>query len=122
MFRSSYQIEHRTMVHTSSGDITVKDILNATRHWFEHPEFHSESPVVWDIRNGHLSVSIEDMRMMYQMVRNELQEKKRTGGKTAWVHESALVRAMIDVIRLEFDWGSEWKTFASLQDAFEWTG
>ena len=107
------------MIHTGKGEISVDDILRATARWFTHSDFHPEAPVVWDIRDAMLQMTIQEMPEMYSLVRKAV-TSKRTGGKTAWVHPSGMVRSMIKVVGDEFDWGSEWQVFMALDDAVEW--
>ena len=120
MFISTYDPDKSIMVHTADEAVTVKGILQANAVWFHHPNFNPTAPVLWELNDQELALSLEEMRTVYSMVRDALKDKKRQGGKTAWVHPSALVRSMIDVIWQEFAWGSEWKTFATLDEAIEW--
>lgn len=119
MFNSMLDQTSHIMIHTGTAGIAANEVLAATKVWFTHPEFDPRAPVIWDIREAFLDMSIEEMRQMYTLVR-ETVDSKRAGGKTAWVHSSRLVRAMITVVSDEFDWGSEWKTFQDLNDAREW--
>lgn len=119
MIYSRFDSDLNLMVHTGTGQITVEQIISATRLWFSHPEFDNKSPVLWEISDGLLDLSFEEMRGLYQQVRGAL-TTKRAGGKTAWVHESGIIRAMIEVVRDEYDWGSQWRTFASKDEATEW--
>lgn len=119
MIDSSYDPERGMMTHTAVEQIAVTDILAGTAHWFSHPEFDSTAPVIWDLGSVRMAMSIEEMRVVYGSVRAAV-SVKRTGGKTAWVHKSALVRAVIDLVHGEFDWGSEWQTFEHLADARCW--
>ncbi len=119
MFTSTYDPVMQVMIHTGSGDVSMEDVLVATKGWFSHAAFDPEYPVIWDIRDAFLDLTIEDLRRVYALVRDAL-PTKRTGGKTAWVHTSGLVRAMIDVLADEFDWGSQWRTFMSVEEAVSW--
>lgn len=107
------------MVHTGTGTVAVSDFLIGIQTWFKHPEFDPQAPVIWNIGEGFLDMSIEDMRQMYSLVRGAV-DSKRTGGKTAWVHPSKMVSAMITIVRDEFDWGSEWRTFQDINEALAW--
>ncbi len=120
MFNSEFKRDQRIAIHTGSGEVSVESILSANAYWFNHPDFDPGLPVLWDIREGQLAISMDEMSAMYSLVRSALGEKKRTGGRTAWVHSSALTRAIIDVVGEEFDWGSEWKAFSDISDATAW--
>lgn len=112
--------QHRGLVIHSGGErVTAEDILSATRHWFTHPDFDPRAPVIWNFETSLLELSLEEMSRSYSMVRDAV-SAKRTGGRTAWVHPSAMVRAMIDIVAKEFDWGSDWRTFQNIKDAEAW--
>ena len=119
MITSHYDPKQRLMVHTADVELTVTDILSATAHWFGHPSFDAQAPVIWNLGKVRMGLSLEEMRVVYGSVRGAVSEK-RTGGKTAWVHQSSLVRSVITLVHGEFDWGSEWQTFDQLADAQTW--
>ena len=120
MFSSQYDFKKGLMVHTAQDGISVDDLLVANRNWFSHPEFQAGRPVLWNLNDCQLNMSMEEMRGIYYVVRDHLADQKRQGGRTGWVHPSALVRAMIDVTWSEFDWGSEWQTFEDMDAATRW--
>lgn len=97
----------------------MTEIIDAVRDWFTHPEFDPSTSVIWDFGDAFLDVASEEFGQAYELVRNAV-PSKRTGGKTAWVHWSLMVEAFILEVRDEFDWGSEWKIFQSIDDAFQW--
>ncbi len=119
MISSQFDKDRVIMVHTASEELTVQDIVIATRLWFAHSNFHPNRSVVWNIEQATLNMTLEELGSMYDLVRKGL-SAKRAGGKTAWVHSSAMVRSMIDIVRQEFDWGSEWRTFISMEEALSW--
>ena len=119
MITSHYDPEQHLMVHTAEVELTVTDILSATAHWFGHASFDSQAPVIWHLGNVRMGLSLEEMRVVYGSVRSAVSEK-RTGGKTAWVHQSSLVRSVVTLVHGEFDWGSEWQTFEQLAEARAW--
>ena len=119
MITSNFDSDIGAMIHTGTEKVTVDEILDATRNWFEHAEFHPQTPVIWDLSDAFLDMTIEEMRNMYTLVRSAL-DSKRTGGRTGWVHPSGLVRSMISLLHNEFDWGSEWSTFQGFDEALSW--
>ena len=119
MIHSRYCAKQHWMMHTAEFEITVTDLLSATAHWFSHPKFHAQAPVIWHLGMARMGMSLEEMRVVYASVRAAV-HGKRDGGKTAWVHYSTLVRSVIDLVHGEFDWGSEWRTFEHLADAQDW--
>lgn len=119
MIASHYDPEWHLMMHTAEVELTIADLLSATAHWFAHPSFDAQASVIWNLGDVRMALSLEEMRVVYGSVRAAVSEK-RTGGKTAWVHQSALVRSVVTLVHGEFDWGSEWQTFAQLADAQAW--
>lgn len=120
MFVSIYRPDVKVMIHDCEGSISLADLLLANQTWFGHEMFDSTLPVVWDMHDYPLTMGIDELRNAYAMARSALGERKRQGGRTGWVHSTALVRAMIEVVRDEFDWGSDWETFDSRDAALEW--
>lgn len=120
MITSLFDSSRTVMIHTGCENISLRDVLSATRSWFSHEDFNPQTPVVWNFGEATVDMSIEELRQMYDLVRSAV-SSKRTGGRTSWVHSSAMVRAMIDIIREEFDWGSDWKTFETFDAAIEWS-
>lgn len=119
MIRSYYDAEQHLMIHTAEAELTITDILSATAHWFSHASFDAQAPVVWNLGSVRMALSLEEMRVVYGSVRGAVSQK-RTGGRTAWVHQSALVRSVVTLVHGEFDWGSEWQAFEQLADAKAW--
>ncbi|MGI9327007.1 MAG: hypothetical protein ACR2PZ_17450 [Pseudomonadales bacterium] len=119
VINSHFDSKTGVMVHTGTGTVPVSDVLIAIQTWFKHPQFDPQAPVIWNIGEAFLDMSIEDLRQMYSLVRDAV-DSKRTGGKTAWVHPSQMVSAMITIVRDEFDWGSEWETFQNVDEALAW--
>ncbi len=107
------------MIHRATDSVTLGDILSAIQLWFSHPEFDAQTPVVWHLGDARLDLSIQELTQLYELVRSAV-ASKRAGGRTAWVHSSAMVGAMINIVRDEYDWGSEWQTFDTLDDAERW--
>lgn len=107
------------VVHTSDTNVKMEDVLNATRYWFTHADFDPTRAVVWDLNDCFVDLTLEEMRNAYRLVRENV-DTKRAGGRTAWVHNSAMVRAMIDIVSEEFDWGSRWGTFDHVDSAVAW--
>lgn len=120
MFASTYHPELRVMIHDSQDSVGLTDLLFANQNWFGHELFDPTRPVIWDLHDYPITMSIDEMRNVYSVTRSALGERKRQGGRTAWVHATALVRAMIEVVRDEFNWGSNWETFDVRDDALRW--
>lgn len=119
MIDTDINLDGALVIHTGVDSVSIKDILSATRYWFTHPAFDPRRPVIWDVGSALLDLSLEELSEAYALIRSAV-SSKRQGGRTAWVHPSGVVRAMIDVIADEFDWGSEWQTFPALEDALDW--
>lgn len=107
------------VIHSASGTIDVDHLLVATRDWFGHEDFDPATAVVWDLRAAYLNLSLEELSKMYASVRRVV-DAKRTGGRTAWVHESAIITAFIDIVGEAFDWGSQWHCFSTVNEAVAW--
>lgn len=119
MIQSEFQADQHLMVHTGSGNASARDILSASQQWFEHSAFDAQTPVIWNFSEAQVDVSMDDLQGMYTVLHSGVQAK-RTGGRTAWVHQLGLVRSMIDIVYQEFNWDSDWKTFQSLEEAAAW--
>ena len=119
MISSRFDKDRFVMVHTATEELTVEEIVTATRLWFSHTSFNPKRAVVWHIEEATLQMTLDELGAIYDRVRQSVKEK-RSGGKTAWVHSSAMVRSMIDIVSAEFDWGSEWRTFSTLAEALRW--
>lgn len=119
MIDSEFHAAGPYVIHSASGTITVDHLLAAIRDWFGHDEFDPTIAVVWDLRAAYLNLSLEELSAMYASVRRVV-DAKRTGGRTAWVHESAIITAFIDIVGETFEWGSQWECFASVSDAVAW--
>ena len=119
MIVSRFDADLGMMVHTGTDSVTLADLIGAVQSWFGHPEFDRRTPVVWNIGDAYLAVSIEELKNVYSATRSSL-PTKRDGGRTAWVHPSGLVRSFLTIIGNEFDWGSEWGVFDDVGAAIQW--
>ncbi len=120
MIDTEYFPEGPYVLHSASGRIDTSHLLAAIKEWFNHPDFEPGIAVVWDLRPAYLDLSLEELSRMYASVRDSV-DSKRDGGRTAWVHESHVITAFIDIVGEAFDWGSQWRCFASVSDAVAWS-
>ena len=107
------------LVNSASGRVDLEDVLTAIAGWFQDPNFDPTISVVWDLRACFLDLTLDELSSVYDRVRDNV-DTKRQGGRTAWVHDSQLIGSMILIVGDAFDWGSEWGSFASIQDAVQW--
>lgn len=120
MIDTEYFPEGPYVLHSASGRIDTSHLLAAIKNWFTHPAFDPGVAVVWDLRSAYLDMSLEDLSRMYASVRDAV-DNKRAGGRTAWVHESKVITAFIEIVGEAFDWGSQWGCFSSVSDAVNWS-
>lgn len=120
MFVSTYHPDLGVMIHDSQDNVSLADLLLANQYWFGHDMFDPTRPVIWDLHDCPITISIDEMRNVFSVTRRALGDRKRQGGVTAWVHSTALVRAMIEMVRDEFNWGSSWETFDERSEAIKW--
>ena len=120
MFISTYHPELGVMIHDSQDNVSLADLLLANQHWFGHDMFDPTRPVIWDLHDYSITMSIDEIRNVFAVTRIALGDRKRQGGVTAWVHSTSLVRAMIEMVRDEFNWGSSWETFDERSEAIKW--
>ena len=46
------------MTHTADDAVTVEAILRANAVWFHHPNFDPKAPVLWDLNERELALSL----------------------------------------------------------------
>ena len=119
MIQSAYDAEMGVMIHVGHGEIALQEIVQAIAQWFKHEEFDPATPVLWDFSDAFLAIASDELAPVYDIVRAAT-DRKRKGGRTAWVHWSSLTRSLIELIFAEFDWGSDWQTFASREAGLRW--
>ena len=92
------RISDKLVVHTGTSTLSLDDITQTMRAWFEDPAFDSEKPVLWDLRQATIDLSGEDIAAWAEE-NVELISARRTGRKTAWVFgDPDLAAAAVDLL------------------------
>ena len=99
----STEISAQLVLHTASGTITLDDVSQAMHRWFDHRDFDSSTPVLWDVREADIEAP-EDQLEAWSSANATLVSEKRAGQKTAWVFGDArLAELAVDVLGAH-DW------------------
>ncbi|MGD8830303.1 MAG: hypothetical protein PVF57_06835 [Pseudomonadales bacterium] len=80
----STEITPKLVVHTAAGDTDLGQVTEATRAWYDSPDFDPDLPVLWDLRAATFRQPVEDVSEWSESNRT-LVNAQRAGRKTAWV-------------------------------------
>ena len=108
-------------VHVVEGQALAEEMFAAAFSWHRAPDYKAEIPVLWDIRDGWLDVSLGELVGTYGQHIHDA-NKSRPLGRTAWVVPNPRNTAVLEEIRSEIAWLSEWKIFRKSQynEAIDW--
>ena len=119
MLRTEIDVGRRLVIHTLSGKLTLNAGLEEELKVYGQPEYEPDFGVVWDLRDGELMITFQDMANLDSSIFAHINEN-RIGGRTAWVTGSSFEESMVKLLYSENKWSAELQTFTTLDAAIRW--
>ena len=92
------RITDKLVVHTGTSKLMLEDITRTMQRWFDDPDFDSDRPILWDLRQATIAAPVGDIAQ-WAAENMAMIGARRAGRKTAWVFgDPELAAAAVDLL------------------------
>ncbi|MEQ8861467.1 MAG: hypothetical protein RIC56_22715 [Pseudomonadales bacterium] len=100
--------------------MTLDAVAAAFHHWFEHPEFDPDLPVLWDLRGQFIQASVADIGKLHQITSALTDRRRASGGRSAIIAATQTAGRALAGVTTNPNFVASIRVFQSEADALAW--
>ena len=110
MVSLQYDRENDLAIFTARGTLNLKEVVEASIKWSQHPEFTSTGSVMWDLIECDWHPVVKEFLLMADDITRRVNQIWN-GEKVAWLVHSRTEVALVETHLATVGWKAKWRAF-----------